>query len=128
VANFFLQQEKKSYCSRKNSKKKDGSMEMRQRIIYDGQGKNNQEFGKNMEETLGAFATTNQWSVKFLNTDLDKMDCQISQLQEILKNKDVDIENQPNYRVTQVQQQCQQQMKELEEKLKRERVNKYNKH
>jgi hypothetical protein len=28
-------------------------MEMRQRIIYDGKGKNNQELAKNMEETLG---------------------------------------------------------------------------
>jgi hypothetical protein len=116
-ANFFFSKKRKAIVQGK-IQKKDGSMEMRQRIIYDGQGKNNQEFAKNMEETLGDFATTNQWSVNVLNTDLDQRDYQISQLQEILKKKDADIEKQVSSRVTQVQQQCQQQMKELEEKLK----------
>jgi len=128
VEKNFLQQEKKSYCSRQNSEKKDGSMAIRQRIIYYGQGKNNQEFGKNMEETLGDFVATNQWSVNFLNTDLDRRDYQISEIQEILNKKYEYIEKKFSSRVNQVQQQCQQQMKELEENMKRERVIKYNKH
>jgi len=83
-------------------------MSMRQRILYDGQGKNDQEFAKNMVDTLGYFTAANQWSINVLNTNLDQRDYQISQLQEILKNKDLNFEKKVKSRVIQVQQQCQQ--------------------
>jgi hypothetical protein len=41
-------------------------------MIYDGHGKSHPEFAKEVENSLGAFATGNLWSVDNLRKHLDQ--------------------------------------------------------
>jgi hypothetical protein len=40
--------------------------------MYDGKGQNDPEFTKEVADSLGAFATTNQWSVDNLTKQLQQ--------------------------------------------------------
>jgi hypothetical protein len=54
-------------------------------MIFDGQEESDPEFGKQVAESLGAFATTNLWSIDNLRETIDQKNLLIEQLQNDLK-------------------------------------------
>jgi hypothetical protein len=54
-------------------------------MIYDGQGQSDTEFTKEVEDSLGAFATANLWSVDNLRKKLDQKNILIEKLHNDMK-------------------------------------------
>jgi hypothetical protein len=50
------------------------------KMIYDGQGQNDPEFEKEVADSLGSFATTNQWSMDNPTKQLEQKNLLIEQL------------------------------------------------
>jgi hypothetical protein len=59
---FFFSKKRKAIVKRE-SHQKDGVITKRQRMLYDGNDRDDTEFAKEVAGSLGAFSTTNQWSV-----------------------------------------------------------------
>jgi hypothetical protein len=87
-------------------------------MIYDGQGQSDPEFAKEVADSLGAFATANLWSVDNLRKQLDQKNLLIEQLHNDMKQIEVTARERINSDIIQVRQGFEQQIKQLEEKLK----------
>jgi hypothetical protein len=55
---------------KRESHKKDGVITKRKRMVYDGNDHDGPEFAKEVAGLLGAFSTSNQWSVENLTKQL----------------------------------------------------------
>jgi hypothetical protein len=58
-------------------------------MIYDGQGQSDPEFTKEVADSLGAFATANQWSVDNIKNNLDQKNLLIEQLHNDMQQMEV---------------------------------------
>jgi hypothetical protein len=89
-SDFFFNKKRKSIVQRE-IQKKGGVITKRKRMIFDGQGQSDPEFAKQVADSLGAFATTNLWSVDNLREKIDQKNILIEQLQNDLKQTEVII-------------------------------------
>ena len=64
-SNLFFSKNCKAIVKRE-SHHKDGAIVKRQRMVYDGNDRDDTEFTKEVAGSLSAFATTNQWLKKCL--------------------------------------------------------------
>jgi hypothetical protein len=55
---------------KRESHQKDGVIIKRKRMVYDRNDRDDPEFAKEVEGSLGAFVTANQWSVDNLTEQL----------------------------------------------------------
>jgi hypothetical protein len=62
-SDFFFNKKRRAIVKRETHQK-DGAIFKRQRMVYDGQNRDDIEFAKEVVVSLGAFATSNQWSVE----------------------------------------------------------------
>jgi hypothetical protein len=65
-------------------------------VLYDGQALEEEEFSMEVAGTLGAFATTNQYSVGNLKEQLKKKDLLVRQLQNQIKIVEQSVINEMN--------------------------------
>jgi hypothetical protein len=87
-------------------------------MIYDGQGQSDPEFTKEVADSLGAFATANLWSMDNLRKQLDQKNLLIEQLHNDMQQMEVTSRERINFDMNQVRQGFEQQIKQLEDKLK----------
>jgi hypothetical protein len=87
-------------------------------MIYDGQGQSDPEFAKEVADSLGDFATANQWSVDNLIKKLDQNNLLIEQLHNDMQQMEVISRDKINFDMDQIRQGFEQQIKKLEDKLK----------
>lgn len=80
-SDFFFSKKRRAIVKRETHQK-DGAIVKRQRMVYDGQGRDDSDFAKEMVGSLGAFATTNQWSVENLVEQLKQRNQLVEQLQK----------------------------------------------
>jgi hypothetical protein len=83
-SDFFFNKKRKAII-RREVQQKGGVVTKRKRMVYDGQGQSDPEFAKQVADSLGAFATTNLWSVDKLREKLDQKNLLIEQLQNDLR-------------------------------------------
>lgn len=86
-------------------------------MIYEGQGQSDPEFTKEVVDSLGAFATANQWSVDNLTKQLEQKNLLIEQLHNDMQQMEVIARNKINFDIDQIIQGFEQQIKQLEDKL-----------
>jgi hypothetical protein len=70
-SNLFFNKKRKAII-RRESRQKEGVTTKKHKMIYDGQGQSDPEFAKEVADSLGAFATANQWSVDNLTKQWNK--------------------------------------------------------
>jgi hypothetical protein len=70
-SSFFFNKKRKAII-RKESHQKGGVTTKKHIIVYDGHEKNDPEFAKEVVDSLGAFATANQWSVGIFQSNCKK--------------------------------------------------------
>jgi hypothetical protein len=75
---------------------KDGATVKRKRMMYDGQNLEDSKFAKDMVGSLGAFATTNQWSVENLAEQLKQRNLLVGKLQDQIMTVEQDMRNNMN--------------------------------
>jgi hypothetical protein len=68
---LFFRKKRKDIMQR-DIHKKGGVITKRKNMIFDGQGQSDPEFGKHVADSLGAFATSNLWSVDNLRENIDQ--------------------------------------------------------
>jgi hypothetical protein len=73
-------------------------------MIYDGKGQNDPEFAKEVADSLGDFATSNQWSVDNLTKQLEQKDLLIEQLHNDMKQMEMTSINKINFDIEQIRQ------------------------
>ena len=81
------------------------------RLVYDGQGQNDPEFAKGVVDSLGAFATANQWSVDNLTKQLQQKSLQLEHLQNEMQCTEITFRSRMNVDTEQIKLGYQQQMK-----------------
>ena len=87
-------------------------------MIYDGQGQSDPEFAKEVADSLGAFATANLWSIDNLRKQLEKKNILIEQLHNDMQQMEVTAIERINFDISQFRHGFEQQIKQLEDKLK----------
>jgi hypothetical protein len=117
-SSYFFFNKKRKAIIRRESQQKGGVITKKQRMVYDGQGQSDPEFAKQVADSLGAFATTNLWSVDQLRKQLDQKNILIEQLHNDMKHIEVIAREKINSEINQVKQGFEQQINQLEEKLK----------
>jgi methionine aminopeptidase len=75
------------------------------------------EFAKGVADSLGAFATANQWSVDNLTKQLQQKSLQLEHLQNEMQRVEITFRSRMNFDTEQIRLGYQQQMKQLQEKL-----------
>jgi hypothetical protein len=79
-SNFFFSTKRRAIVKRE-SRKKEGIITKRKRMIFDGKGLEASELAKEMVGSLGAFATANQWLIDKLAEQLRQRNLLLVQLQ-----------------------------------------------
>jgi hypothetical protein len=69
-SDLFFNKKKKAIV-RREVQQKGGVITKKQKTIYDGQGQSDPEFTKYVADSLGAFTTSNLWSIDKLKEQLD---------------------------------------------------------
>jgi hypothetical protein len=115
-SSFFFNKKRKAIV-KKESQQKDGVVTKRQKIVYDGKGQNDPEFAKEVADSLGAFATANQWSVDNLTKQLQQKSLLVEQLQNEMQSTEQIVRSRMNHDIEKIRLNYQQQMKQLQEKL-----------
>jgi peptidoglycan hydrolase CwlO-like protein len=100
-SDFFFNKKRKAIVQREIHNK-GGVITKRQRMIFDGQGQSDPEFAKQVADSLGAFATTNLWSVDNLREKIDQKNLLIEQLQNDLKQTEAIIKERVSSELAQV--------------------------
>jgi hypothetical protein len=86
-------------------------------IVYDAHEKNDPEFCKELVDSLGAFANSNQWSVGNLTNKLKEKSLLVERLHNEMKRTKQVIRRRMNYDIEKIRLAYQQQMKQLQEKI-----------
>jgi hypothetical protein len=115
-SSFFFNKKRRAII-RRESQQKEGVVTKRNIIVYDGQGQNDPEFSKEVADSLGAFATANQWSVDNLIKQLQQKSLQVEHLQNEMQRVEITFRSRMNFDIEQIRLGYQQQMKQLQEKL-----------
>jgi hypothetical protein len=115
-SNLFFNKKRKAII-RRESRQKEGVTTKNHKMIYDGQGQSDPEFAKEVADSLGAFATANQWSVDNLRKQLDQKNLLIEQLHNDMQQMEVTARDKINFDMDQIRQGFEQQIKQLEDKL-----------
>jgi hypothetical protein len=95
ASNFFFSTKRRAIV-RRELYQKEGIVAKRQRMIFDGQGLEESELTKEMVGSLGAFATTNQWSVENPTEQLKQRNLLISQLQNQIRTTEKNVKDKVN--------------------------------
>jgi hypothetical protein len=117
-SSYFFFNKKRKAIIRRESQQKGGVITKKQRMVYDGHGQSDPEFAKQVADSLGEFATTNLWSVDQLRKKLDQKNILIEQLHNDMKQIEFIAREKINSEINQVKQGFEQQINQLEEKLK----------
>jgi hypothetical protein len=80
---FFFNKKRKDIVRREVQQK--GVITKRKKMVYDGQGQSDAKFTKQLADSLGAFATTNLWSIDKLRKPLDQKNLITEKLQNDLR-------------------------------------------
>jgi hypothetical protein len=94
-SNFFFSKKRKVVAKREIHLK-EGSTVKRHRVLIDGEALEEEDFAEEVAGSLGAFATTNQFSVGNLKERLKQKDLQISQLQNQMKTVEKNVWSEVN--------------------------------
>jgi cell division septum initiation protein DivIVA len=115
-SNFFFSTKRRAIV-RRESQQKEGVVTKRQRMIFDGQGLEDSELAKEMVGSLGAFATTNQWSVENLAEQLKQRNLLISQLQNQIRTVEKNVRSEVNKGLEQARASDRQEIQQLKSSL-----------
>jgi hypothetical protein len=91
-SDFFFSKKQRAIVKRE-SHQKDGVITKRQRMLYDGNDRDDSEFAKEVAGSLGAFATANQWSVENLAEKLRHKILLVGQLQDQILTMEQTVKN-----------------------------------
>jgi hypothetical protein len=83
-SDFFFSKKRRAIVKRETHQK-EGATVKRHRVMYDGHALEEAEFAMEMAGSLGAFSTTNQYSVGNLAEQLKQRDQLVRQLQNQMK-------------------------------------------
>jgi ABC-type phosphate transport system auxiliary subunit len=98
---------------KRESHKKDGVITKRKRMVYDGNDHDGPEFAKEVAGLLGAFSTSNQWSVENLAEQLRQKFLLVEDLQNQIYAIDQTIRNRMNQDFEQIMASDRHQIKQL---------------
>jgi hypothetical protein len=115
-SNLFFNKKRKAII-RREARQKEGVITKKHKMIYDGQGQSDPEFAKEVADSLGAFATANQWSVDNLTKQLEQKNLLIEQLHNDMQQMEMTARNKINFDIEKIRQGFEQQIKQLEDKL-----------
>ena len=71
-------------------------------MIYDGHGQNDHEFAKEVAESLGAFETSNHWSVDNLTRQLEQKNLLIEKLHNDMQQMEITAKNKINFDIEKI--------------------------
>jgi hypothetical protein len=91
-SDFFFSKKRRAIVKRETHQK-DGAIVKRQRMLYDGQNRDDTEFAKEVAGSLGAFATANQWSVENLAEQLQHKSMLVEKLQKQIHTTEQTVQN-----------------------------------
>jgi hypothetical protein len=108
---------KRKAIIRKEAQQKEGVITKKQKMVYDGQGQSDPKFAKEVTYSLGAFATTNQWSVDNIKKQLEQKSLLVEKLHNDMQQMEMTAINKINFDTEKIKQGFEQQIKQLEDKL-----------
>jgi hypothetical protein len=94
-SNIFFSKKRKVVVKREVHQK-EGVPVKRHRVLYDGQAQEETYFSMDVADSLGAFATTNQFSVGNLKEKLKQKDLLVSQLRDQVKTVEQGVRSEMN--------------------------------
>jgi hypothetical protein len=87
---------KRRVVVKRETHQREGATVKRHRVLYDGQALEEAEFAMEVAGSLGAFSTTNQYSVGNLKEQLKQKDLLVSQLQNQVKTVEQSVRSEMN--------------------------------
>jgi hypothetical protein len=102
---------------KRESHQKDGVITKRQRMVYDGNDRDDPEFAKEVAGSLGAFSTANQWSVDNLTEQLRHKCLLVEHLQNQIYAMEQTIRNKMSQDFEQIRAHDRQQIQQLQANL-----------
>jgi hypothetical protein len=115
-SNFLFSKKRKAVVKREMHQK-EGSAVKRHRVLIDGEALEELDFAEEVAGSLGAFATTNQFSVENLKERLKQKDLQISQLQNQMKTVEKNVRSEVNKGFEQIRANDRQEIQQLKSSL-----------
>jgi hypothetical protein len=94
-SDFFFSKKRKVVV-KKEMHQKEGAMVKKHRVLLDGQNLEEEDFATEVAGSLGAFATTNLFSVDNLKERLKQRNQMISQLQNQIRNTEKNVRDEVN--------------------------------
>jgi DNA anti-recombination protein RmuC len=115
-SDFFFSKKWRAIVKRE-SHQKDGVITKRQRMLYDGNDRDDSEFAKEVAGSLGAFATANQWSVENLAEQLRHKILLVGQLQDQILTMEQTVRNKMSQDFEQIRAHDRHQIQQLQANL-----------
>jgi hypothetical protein len=94
-SDFFFSKKRRVVVKRETHQR-EGATVKRHKVLFDGQALEEEDFATDVAGSLGAFATTNQFSVGNLKERLKQKDLLISQLQNQVKTVEKNVRSEMN--------------------------------